>query len=163
LIAWVPIAALAGILIVVGFRMFDRKSLHLLRSRSTILDFAVIVAGGGIGKTTTLLAASGVGIALAILLFIREQIGGSVVRRRFAGNEVFSKQVRLPEEMAILEQRGDRTGVFEPPGSRFFGTADQLYTALEADLKTCTYVILDMRRVQSVDFTAAHILEQIGD
>jgi SulP family sulfate permease len=163
LIAWVPIAALAGILIVVGFRMFDRKSLHLLRSRSTILDFAVIVAVVVIAKAVSLIAASAVGIALAILLFIREQIGGSVVRRRFIGHEIYSKQVRLPEEMAILEQRGDRSVVFELQGSLFFGTTDQLYTALEADLKARTYVILDMRRVQSVDFTAAHMLEQIGD
>ena len=32
LIAWVPIAALAGILIVIGVRMFDRHSLHFLKS-----------------------------------------------------------------------------------------------------------------------------------
>ena len=44
LIAWVPIAALAGILIVIGVRMFDRHSLQLLKSRSTILDSVVIVA-----------------------------------------------------------------------------------------------------------------------
>src|SRR5258708_5652667 len=37
LIAWVPIAAPAGILIVVAFRMIDWHSLHLLRSRSTRL------------------------------------------------------------------------------------------------------------------------------
>jgi SulP family sulfate permease len=31
-IAWIPVAALAGILIVVGIRMIDLKSLHLLES-----------------------------------------------------------------------------------------------------------------------------------
>jgi len=163
LVAWVPIAALAGILIVVGFRMFDRNSLHLLRSRSTILDFLVIVAVVVVAKVVSLIAASAVGIGLAILLFIRKQIGGSVVRRKTYGNRMFSKQVRLPEEMEILEQRGDRTAVFELQGSLFFGTTDQLYTALEPDLKARTYVILDMRRVQSVDVTAAHMLEQIED
>ena len=163
LIAWVPIAALAGILIVIGFRMFDRNSLHLLKSRSTILDFAVIVAVVIVAETVSLIAASGVGIALAILLFIREQIGGAVVRRKAYGNQMFSKQVRLPEEMEILEKRGERTAIFELQGGLFFGTADQLYTALEPELKTCTYVVLDMRRVQSVDVTAAHMLEQIED
>jgi sulfate permease, SulP family len=48
-------------------------------------------------------------------------------------------------------------------GSLFFGTTDQLYSALETELKTRTYVILDMRRVQSVDVTAAHMLEQVKD
>ena len=161
LIAWVPIAALAGILIVIGVRMFDRNSLHLLKSRSTILDFMVIVVVVVVAETISLIAASGVGIALAILLFVREQIGGSIVRRRSYGNQTFSKQVRLQEEMAILEKRGDQTAIFELQGSLFFGTTDQLYTALEPELKTRRYIILDMRRVQTVDVTAVHMIEQI--
>ena len=160
-IAWVPISALAGILIVIGVRMFDRSSLHLLRSRATILDFAVIVAVVVVALTVSLIAASGVGIALAIALFIREQIRGSIVRGKAYGNQIHSKRVRLPDEMAILESRGDQTAIFELQGSLFFGTTDQLYTSLEPELKTRTYIILDMRRVQSVDFTAVHMLEQI--
>ena len=160
-IAWVPISALAGILIVIGVRMFDRSSLHLLRSRATILDFMVIVAVVVVALTVSLIAASGVGIALAIVLFIREQIRGSIVRGKAYGNQIHSKRVRLPDEMAILESRGDQTVIFELQGSLFFGTTDQLYTSLEPELKTRTYIILDMRRVQSVDFTAVHMLEQI--
>jgi SulP family sulfate permease len=163
LIAWVPIAALSGILIVIGVRMFDWHSLHLLRQRSTILDFVVIVAVVMVALTVSLIAASGVGIALAILLFIREQIGGSIVRRKTFGSQTRSKQMRLPEEMEILEKRGDRAAILELQGSLFFGTTDQLYTALEPDLKTRTYIILDMRRVQSVDVTAAHALALVED
>ncbi|OGA18348.1 MAG: cyclic nucleotide-binding protein [Betaproteobacteria bacterium RIFCSPLOWO2_02_FULL_63_19] len=161
LIAWVPIAGLAGILIVIGVRMFDRHSLNLLKSRSTILDFMVIASVVVVAMTISLMAASGVGIALAIFLFVREQIGGSVVRRRSYGNQAFSKQVRLREEMEILEKRGDQTAIFELQGSLFFGTTDQLYTALEPELKIRRYIILDMRRVQTVDVTAVHMLEQI--
>lgn len=160
-IAWIPIAALAGILIVVGFRMFDRDSLHLLKSRTTILDFAVIVAVVVVALTVSLIAASGTGIALAVVLFIREQIRGSIVRAKTYGNRMFSKRVRLPDEMAILEQRGDSSAIFELQGSLFFGTTDQLYTALEAEIKARSYIILDMRRVQSVDLTAVHMLEQV--
>ena len=160
-IAWVPIPALAGILIVIGFRMFDRASLHLLKSRATILDFAVIVTVVVVALTVSLIAASGAGIALAVVLFIREQIRGSIVRSKAYGNQMFSKRVRLPDEMAILEKRGDHTAIFELQGSLFFGTTDQLYTTVEPELKTRTYIILDMRRVQSVDLTAVHMLEQI--
>jgi SulP family sulfate permease len=162
-IAWVPIAALAGVLLVVGYRMFDRNSFHLLRSRKTILDFVVIVVVIVVAESISLIAASGVGIGLAILLFIREQVGGSVVRRKTYGDRMFSKQVRLPEERAVLERRGGRTVIFELQGSLFFGTTDQLYTALDPELKTCDYLILDFTRVQSIDLTAAHMLEQIED
>ncbi len=160
-IAWIPISALAGILIVIGFRMFDRDSLHLLQSRTTVLDFVVILAVVVTALTVSLIASSGVGIALAIMLFIREQIRGSIVRSKAYGNQMFSKRVRLPDEMAILEKRGDATAIFELQGSLFFGTTDQLYTTLEPELKTRTYIVLDMRRVQSVDLTAVHMLEQI--
>lgn len=163
LLAWIPIAALAGILLVVGLRMIDVHTLHLLRSRSTVFDFLVIVAVVLVAYAISLIAAAGVGIGMAVLLFIREQARGSVVRRTSDGTQMFSKRVRRPEEMAMLEHHGTRTVIYELQGSLFFGTADQLYSALEADLKTRTYVVLDMRRVQSVDFTAAHILEQIED
>lgn len=162
-IAWIPIAALAAILIVIGVRMFDVNSLHLLRSRSTILDFVVIVSVVAVAETVSLIAASGTGIALAAVLFIREKISSSSVRRKVYGNQVFSKQIRLPEERAILEQHGDQSVVFELQGSLFFGTTDQLYTAFEPELKSRNYVILDLRRVQSVDVTAAHMLELVED
>jgi len=163
LIAWVPVAALAAILTVIGVRMIDRSSVHFLRSRATVLDFAVIAAVVGVALTFSLIAASATGIGLAILLFMREQIGGSVVRRKSFGNQTFSKRVRLADEMAILERHGDAAVIYELQGSLFFGTTDQLYSALESELKTRTYVILDMRRVQSVDVTATHMLEQVKD
>lgn len=163
MIAWVPISALAGILIVVGARMIDRDSLHFLRSRSTLLDFIVIASVVIVALTVSLIAASGVGVVLAILLFVREQTGGRVVYRKAYGNKTFSKQVRLQDEMRVLEKNGDQAVIFELQGSLFFGTADQLYCALESELKTRNYVILDMRRVQSVDITAGHTLEQITD
>ncbi|HEX4858482.1 MAG TPA: SulP family inorganic anion transporter, partial [Usitatibacteraceae bacterium] len=159
-IAWVPVAALAGILTVIGARMIDRASFQYLKSKSTLLDFAVIAAVVAVALGFSLIAASFTGIALAILLFIREQIGGSVVRRKSFGNQTFSKQMRLHGEMAVLEQRGDAAVIFELQGSLFFGTTDQLYRALEPELKMRQFVILDMRRVQSVDVTAAHMLEQ---
>lgn len=162
-ISWVPVAALAAILIVIGFRMIDRHSFHFLKQRSTVLDFVVIAAVITTALTVSLIAASGIGIVLAIVLFVREQIGGSVVRRKLSGTETFSKRVRTHEEMEILLERGDHAIVVELQGALFFGTANQLYTALEPELKIRDYVILDMRRVQTVDVTAAHMLDQVKD
>lgn len=161
LIGWVPLAALAGILIVIAYRMFDKGSFFLLKQRSTVLDFCVIAAVVVVAVTKGLIEAAGVGVALAIFLFIREQIRGSVTRRKLYGNQISSKQHRLPSEKKVLEEYGTLTTVCELQGSLFFGTTDQLFSELEPDLKLSRYVILDMRRVQSVDFTAAHMLEQI--
>jgi len=50
--------------------MFDVESLRLLRSRTTVFDFVVVAAVVIVAQTVGLIAASGVGIGLAILLFI---------------------------------------------------------------------------------------------
>ena len=162
-IAWIPVAALAGILIVVGFRMIDRHSFHLLASPWTVLDFVVIVVVVGVAVGYSLIAASGVGIALAMLLFIREQLGSTIIRSKLDGSQRFSKRVRLGQEMELLVKNGDQTAILELQGSLFFGTKDQLYSALEPELTKRTYILLDMRRVQSVDVTAVHLLSQIRD
>lgn len=163
LMAWVPIGALAAILIVIGARMIDRHSMALAKSRHTIFDFAVIVAVIAVALFVGLIPASGTGIVLAILLFIREQLSSSIVRRKSYGNMSFSKRNRPEVEMRILEERGDQTVFIELQGSLFFGTTDQLHSALEEEIKTRKYIVLDMRRVQSIDLTAAHLLEQIRD
>ncbi|MEK7375092.1 MAG: SulP family inorganic anion transporter [Thermodesulfobacteriota bacterium] len=161
LICWLPIAALAGILMVVAWRMFDRSSFLLLKQKTTVFDFLVIAAVVATAIGVNLIAAAGVGLLLAILLFIREQIRGSVIRRKVFGNQISSKQYRVPEEKEILQTYGHLITVCELQGNLFFGTTDQLFTELEPDLKRSRFLILDLRRVQSVDFTAVHMLEQI--
>ncbi|MCX7175160.1 MAG: SulP family inorganic anion transporter [Proteobacteria bacterium] len=163
LIAWVPIAALSAILMVIGFRMIDRHSLAYFFTPATRLDFMVIVSVILVAVFGSLIAASGVGVALAILLFIREQTRSSVVRNRIEGREIFSRHARTPKELEKAEQARDDVVVFELQGSLFFGTANQLQMALEAETAIRKYVILSMRRVQSLDITATHVLEQIKD
>jgi SulP family sulfate permease len=159
LVSWIPVSALAGILLVVAFRMIDRKSLYLLRQRSTVIDFVVIAAVAVTAVLWNLIAAAGVGLGLAIMLFIRDQVRTSVVRRHSQGGQMRSKRRRLPDEMACLEANGAQTAIYELQGALFFGTTDQLFSLIEPHLDTYRYVILDMRRVQAVDFTATHMLE----
>ncbi|MDD2806411.1 MAG: SulP family inorganic anion transporter [Elusimicrobiales bacterium] len=159
----IPVAALAGILAVVGARMVDRSTVRLALKGSTILDFAVILSVAGTALASDLITAAGVGIAFSILLFMREQMGTNVVRRKATGEEISSKQKRLPAEKAVLADRGRETLVVELQGSLFFGTTDQLFSEIEAELRTCRRLILDMRRVTSVDFTAVHMLEQVAE
>ncbi len=159
-IAWVPVAALAGILLVVAVRMVDWGCLPLLRHRATVLDFAVIATVVIVAVAANLIAAAGAGVGLSMLLFIREQIHGTVIRRKVTGRQMSSTQHRLPAEQAVLEQHGAQTLVCELQGSLFFGTTDQLRTELEPDLLRCRHLILDLRRVQAMDYTAAHLFEQ---
>lgn len=161
LIAWVPIGALAGILLVIAWRMFDKNMFNLLRYPAGRLDFCVIACVVLVALTVDLIAASGVGVALAILLFIRDQVRSPVIRRKRYLNQMSSKTRRFGTEQEILNRDGDQAVFCELQGNLFFGTTDQLFTLLEPDLRTRRYLLLDLRHVQSIDYTAVHLFEQM--
>jgi len=160
-IAWAPIPALSALLLVVAFRMFDWKSLALARQRATIFDFGVIAIVILVAVFVDLIAASAAGVFLSILLFIRDQVRGRVIHRKMYGNQISSRRKRLSAQVAILERRGKEIVVAELQRDLFFGTTDQLLTELEPDLESCRYLILDLRRIESIDFTGVHLLQQI--
>ena len=101
-LAWIPVAALAGILIVIGIRMIDRGPLRFIESRATVFDFAVVLAVVVVALTVGLIAASAVGVGMAIILFVREQIGGSVVRHKVYVNQMSSTWYRPEAEMRLV-------------------------------------------------------------
>ncbi|MDR2112951.1 MAG: STAS domain-containing protein, partial [Candidatus Accumulibacter sp.] len=157
-VAWIPVATLGGVLIVVGLRMIDTDPMRFLESKSTIIDFCVVLAVVGCALTIGLIAAAAVGVILSVVLFLREQVGGTVVRRKSFVGERSSTWYRPEHEMRILEKKGRSAVIFELQGSLFFGTAQQLYRTLEPELATTEYLILDFQRVQSVDVTATYML-----
>jgi SulP family sulfate permease len=161
LVAWIPVAALAGILVAVAFRMFEWSAFRLLRHRDTRFDFLVIAAVVVVALSFGLIAASGVGVGLAILLFIRDQVRSSILRRRTDLRATSSKTYRLDEEREILDEQGGQAVVVDLQGNLFFGTTDQLFVELEHDLNTCRWMLFDMRRVQSMDYTAANLFRQM--
>ena len=162
-VAWIPVATLAGILVVIGVRMIDREPLHFLRARKTLLDFGVVAAVVIVALTVGLIAASAVGVGMAMVLFVRAQISGIVVRHKFALGQTSSSWHRPQRELDILAAKGERAVVFGLQGSLFFGNTYQLYTDLEHEIATRDYVIIDLLRVRSIDVTAAHLFKQIRD
>ena len=162
-VAWIPVATLAAILIVVGLRMIDTTPVKFLESRATVFDFVVVLVVITFALTVGLIAASAMGVALSILLFVREQVGGSVVRHKTFVNQRSSTWYRPEAEMRLIAQKGDKAVIFELQGSLFFGTTYELYSVLEPELKVRDYIILDLRRVQSVDITAANMLNMVRD
>lgn len=161
-IAWVPIPALSGILILVGARMIDWKIATLALRRRTILDFFVILTVIAVALKFSLMAAAGAGVALSALFFLREQMRGSLIHKKNYGSELSSRRSRLPGEQKAIRESGKRTVLYELQGSLFFGNTDRLFTTISEEMAESQFVILNMRRVQSMDSTAVHMLGQIG-
>ena len=162
LIAWVPIGALAGLLLMVAWRMFDRGMFRLAARRSTRVDFLVIATVVVVAQFGLILA-SMVGVGLSILLFIRDQILTSVIASVVHLDGTHSKRKRLLAEKEILAAHGKLAAVVQLQGNLFFGTTDQLFSELERDLGTLRYLLIDLRRVHSMDYTAGHLLEQMRE
>lgn len=160
-LAWLPKATLSAVLIVIGIKMIDVNAIKLITARSTVFDFVVVASVVVVALTFGLIAASAVGVIMAIVLFLREQVGGSVIHRRSLLNQRSSSWYRTEQEAIVLEKEGYKTVILELQGSLFFGTARQLYNDLETDARKSRHLILDMLRVTSIDVTAAHVLAQM--
>ena len=160
-LAWVPIGALAGILLVVAFKMFDWKIFRLLLRPATRLDFLVIGAVIVVAESVGLIQATVVGIVLSILIFIRNQVKKSVILRKRDLTEVASKTSRLEEARAILHRVGEQAMLVELQDDLFFGTTDGMFAELSEHLMRKRFLLLDLRRVQSMDYTAGQLFKQM--
>ena len=103
--------------------------------------------------TVNLIARLGGRHILAVVLYFREQARGPCCAEDRWRQDVLARR-RHAHELEILVRNGSKTVIVELQGSLFFGTANQLYQALKPEIGPRTYVILNMRRVQSLDLTA---------
>lgn len=169
-IALVPRAVIAGLLLVTALHLLDRWSLKVLRQmlardvrdwKSATLDVLVVGLVVTVAIAANLLTAVGIGLAVAILSFLF-RMSRSAVRRAFRGDHVRSHRTRDPRVMELLHARGRHILVVELEGPLFFGTAEDLADRVEAALGDgVCWVVLDLKRVSEVDSTGARSVLQI--
>ncbi|MFQ5652967.1 MAG: SulP family inorganic anion transporter, partial [bacterium] len=162
LVQWIPMSVLAGILLVTSVSMIELESIHLSLKRSALGNLFVIVAVTIITVAIDLIIAVMVGLIITAFLFIKEQIGKNIVRRTFTGNLVHSKKIRSQQAMKTLVGKGHLIKIYELNGSLFFGTCDKLQSELEKVMDSFA-IILDFKRVHTIDLTGAQLLKQIVD
>ena len=161
-VQWIPLSALAGILMVTAVQMVDYKSLILFRKKSTLENMVIVLAVTLSMVIFDLVIAVGIGLVIACLLFVREQINKPIIRRKYSCEHIHSKKVRTQEAMQILEEHGNQLKVYELCDALFFGTCDKLLTEIEKDYDS-KFIILDLKRVNTIDVTGTQLLRQIVD
>jgi SulP family sulfate permease len=158
-----PIAVLAGIIVYIAVGMIERDIVAWIKHTDTRLDAVIAILVTLITVVYDLMAAVGVGVAIAIILFIRAQIKAPVIHRRSTAAQLRSHHFRTTEERELLDQHGDRIVVYELRGNLFFATADRLLEELAPDLDRPAWLILHLRRVSQVDLTGLKFLQQIAE
>jgi len=157
-----PISALAGIIICVAVGMLEWDIFAWAKRQHTRADAGIAILVTTVTVAYDLMAAVGVGVLIAVFIFIREQVKAPVIHRHSDATQVRSVRHRTNEQRALLDKHGDRIIIYELRGSLFFATADRLFSELLPDLDRPAWVILKMRRVSQVDLTGIKILQQIA-
>ena len=91
-------------------------------------------------------------------LFNRQNIGRSTIRLKFTGAEVGSNRVRTPAEARALSQLGVGIKVFQLQGNLTFTTTETIVRAVLDDLAGIEFLILDFKRVLTINESACRLL-----
>ena len=111
----------------------------------------------GIVIFVSLPAGIGIGMAVAILMFIRSNTK-KPVRQIVHADVRRSRKVRPAVESDLLTRHGGRIAVVELDGALFFGTAEEADEAIEHLIHDAEHVIIDFERVSEVDASGARVM-----
>ena len=162
LVGMIPMACLAGVLIVVSYNMSGWRS-FLWLARAPKSDFIVMLVTFVLTVIFDLTIAIEVGLLLAVILFLKRTNEATVIRS-FSDeiDPTYHNDVRLHGNDLDMLHIPPHTEVYEIDGPYFFGIAnkfDEISQRIGADGQKVR--ILRMRKVSFIDSTGIHNLEQL--
>ena len=144
-VSQIPLAALAGVLMVTAVRMISASTVRsvLTASRS---DAAVFVATAIVTVSFDLIIAVAIGIAAAAFFALRALAASGGVHR---------------EEIPESPQPGDdQIAIFRLDGALFFGAADRMTEEVNR-ITNVSVVILRLSQLQVLDATGARVITEL--
>lgn len=159
LVAVIPLAALAGVLMVTAVRMIDRRvALSVLRS--TRADALVMIVTAAATVALDLILAVEIGIAIAAGLALRALAQSSTMdREEVASSDTIGATESGPSEQALLHEH---IAVYRLDGALFFGASQRFLDEL-VDVADVRVVVLRLGGIRMLDASGAHALEEIID
>jgi SulP family sulfate permease len=152
LVARIPLAALAGVLMVTAVRMVEAHNVRAV-VRATRSDAVVFAATAGATVAVDLLVAIQVGIAVAALLALR-----SVARTATATREPLDDPAT--PSLSSTSLLGEGIISYRLDGALFFGAAQRFLTELTA-VTDARVAILRLPDLQVLDASGAQVLGEI--
>ncbi len=157
LVSKIPLAALAGVLMVTAFRMVDLGNVRLVL-HSTRSDAAVLVLTATATVVFDLIVAVEIGIAVAALLALRNVARTSGAEQEGALLELSDDGEADADGAAAL--RHEHVLVYRLEGALFFGVAERFLNELTA-VGDVRVVVLRLSRISVLDATGAQALGEI--
>jgi SulP family sulfate permease len=162
LAAYIPLAALAGVLAVVAWNMAEKEAfLTLLRTSRG--DAVVLLATFLLTIFRDLTEGIVVGFALGAVLFIRRVAGATGIAAQAPspnGDRADSIDPRAPYDPRLATD--EAVVVYRLSGAFFFGTASVLNAVLDRIADRHKALVIDFSAVPFVDSTAANTIAAIA-
>jgi SulP family sulfate permease len=143
--AQIPLACLAGILVVVAYNMSEWRSFYAILKGSRY-DVLVLLATFFLTVLVDLTVAIQIGMVMAALLFMQRMSNASHVLPADADMDALDDYSDLPEGVEVYEIKGPF----------FFAAAQKYRETLKNFGKTANVLILRMRHVPFIDSTGVH-------
>jgi len=151
--ALIPMATLAGILIVVAWNMSELENfIDVFKGSKS--DAAVLITTFALTVLVDLTVAIEIGMILAAFLFMRKMMQISSVQQA-----VFPPH--HPDEMLNTEDLPKGVDVFEINGPLFFGAAYKFKDAMKVLENPARVLIIRMRNVPVIDATGIRVLRDV--
>ncbi|MEQ1812265.1 MAG: SulP family inorganic anion transporter [Terricaulis sp.] len=152
LMAFVPLASLAAVLVVVAWNMSEHERFRHLLS-GPVGDRVVLLATFGLTVLVDLTVAIEVGIVLAAIIFMHRMAESTAIQKGVSILEKDQDDFSAPMRDAYQARRELPKGVemFELRGPLFFGAASRLNDAFEAAFPSPKAFILRFAAVPMVD------------
>ncbi len=158
-VAFIPLSALAGILITVGIGIVDIKGLKNIakvpKSDAFILIVVLILT-----VFVDLLQAVGIGMVMASMIFMRK--ASEMVEKTTSLNKVdkYDREMAWSDEANLKLQR-EHVYIKRFDGPMFFGVASKMMERVNNIPKDAKVIIFRMKKVPYVDQSGLYALEEV--
>ncbi len=159
LVAYVPLAALAGVLVVVAWGMADKAEFALLL-RTSVADAVVLLSTFLLTVFVDLLTGIGVGVLLGSFLFMHRMAEAIDVQggARFVRDDVSDEENGRPAYRGQIMPAD--VMVYRISGAFFFGATARVNIMLDRVVHPPRVFVLDFSDVPFIDITASAALER---
>ncbi len=165
LVACFPRALAGAVLVLVGFDMLWEWIWQSWRKLPKI-DYFLLVGIFVVIATVGFLEGVGVGIVVAVILFVITYSRIDIVKSASSGGTFRSNVERAAPHRWILDRKGDGTLILRLHGFIFFGTANRLRDRIvervgQGRENALRYVVLDFSKVNGFDSSALNSFERL--
>ncbi len=160
LLSYFPRPIMGGVLLFLGL-IFLYEWLYETWFKLPRLDCILIVLILVVIAMFGFLQGVGVGMLVAIVIFVVKYSHVSVIKHRLSGVNFHSNVDRAPLQQQVLSEKGESLYILKLQGFVFFGTANNLHEEIrrragDKALHPLRFVALDFRLVNGVDSSAVN-------